>query len=129
MAQQNENTNPEWQRRPIFDENDGMPDAFPEGAVTKIYVDGNEYNSVDEIPPEVRDKMSETLLHVHQQSSKPEDLSSAFKKQKKMRHPAVSFGGRREEMEGPSLNIGKIALVSFAIIVVVAIVYLLLLRK
>ena len=128
MAQENENKDPEWKRKGIFDENDGMPDAFGEEAVTKIYVDGNEYYSVDEIPPEVRDKMSETLLHVHQESSKPEDLSSAFKQQKRKRYPAVSFGGVTEDVQGPTLNIGKIALISIIIVVAFAILYLLMMR-
>lgn len=127
MAQENENTNPEWKRKGIFDENDGMPDAFGDNAVTKIYVDGNEYYSVDEIPPEVRDKMSETLLHVHQESSKPEDLSSVFKQQKRLRYPAVTFGGRSEDIQAPTLNIGKIALVSIVIVVALAILYLIVL--
>jgi hypothetical protein len=124
MAQENENTNPEWKRKGIFDENDGMPDAFGDNAVTKIYVDGNEYYSVDEIPPEVRDKMSETLLHVHQESSKPEDLSSVFKQQKRLRYPAVTFGGRSEDIQAPTLNIGKIALVAIVIVMALAILYL-----
>lgn len=124
MAQENENTNPEWKRKGIFDENDGMPDAFGDNAVTKIYVDGNEYYSVDEIPPEVRDKMSETLLHVHQESSKPEDLSSVFKQQKRLRYPAVTFGGRSEDIQAPTLNIGKIALVTIVIVMALAILYL-----
>jgi hypothetical protein len=129
MAQENENTSPEWKRKGIFDENDGMPDAFGESAVTKIYVDGNEYYSVDEIPPEVRDKMSETLLHVHQESSKPEDLSSVFKQQKRKRYPAVTFGGRTEDIQAaPTLNIGKIALVSIGIVVAFAILYLIIMR-
>lgn len=127
MAQENENTNPEWKRKGIFDENDGMPDAFGDNAVTKIYVDGNEYYSVDEIPPEVRDKMSETLLHVHQESSKPEDLSSVFKQQKRLRYPAVTFGGRSEDIQAPTLNIGKIALVSIIVVVALAILYLIVL--
>lgn len=124
MAQENENTNPEWKRKGIFDENDGMPDAFGDNAVTKIYVDGNEYYSVDEIPPEVRDKMSETLLHVHQESSKPEDLSSVFKQQKRLRYPAVTFGGRSEDIQAPTLNIGKIALVAIVIVMALGILYL-----
>jgi hypothetical protein len=129
MAQENENIDPEWKRKGIFDENDGMPDAFGDNAVTKIYVDGNEYYSVDDIPPEVRDKMSETLLHVQQESNKPEDLSSVFKQQKKrLRYPAVTFGGRSEDIQAPTLNIGKIALISIGIVVIFAILYLIIMR-
>ena len=45
---------------------DGMPDAFEELAsnavtTTKIFADGKEYNSMDELPPEVRVKLSRAM--------------------------------------------------------------------
>jgi hypothetical protein len=96
--------------------------------VTKIYVAGNEYNSVDEIPPEVRDKMSETLLQVQQESSKAEDLSVVFKKQRKLRTGGMLFGDRADSYSPPSLNLGKMALVIIAIVVVAVVIYLIVIR-
>jgi hypothetical protein len=95
-----------------------------EPPVTKIYVAGNEYNSVDEIPPEVRDKMSETLLQVQQESSKAEDLSVVFKKQRKLRTGGMLFGDRADSYSPPSLNLGKMALTIIAILVVAIVIYL-----
>jgi len=46
--------------------NDGMPDGF-DGLITnavistKITADGREYNSIDELPPEVRAKLSRAM--------------------------------------------------------------------
>jgi hypothetical protein len=139
MVQQNDHTNPDKppkgglgqngrEPRPDYFENDDdFSSAYDDEAVTKIYVDGNEYNSVDEIPPEVRDKMSETLLHVHEQSNN-EDLSLAFKQQKRRRmtQPTMNFGGRREDLEVPPLKLGKIALIALGIVLVLTIVYIML---
>ncbi len=99
-----------------------------EAPVTKIYVAGTEYNSVDEIPPEVRDKMSETLLQVQQESSKAEDLSVAFKKQRKLRSGGMLFGDRADSYSPPSLNLVKMALAIIALLVVAIVVYLVVIR-
>jgi hypothetical protein len=99
-----------------------------EPPVTKIYVAGNEYNSVDEIPPEVRDKMSETLLQVQQESSNAEDLSVVFKKQRKLRTGGMLFGDRADSYSPPSLNLGKMALAIIALVAVAVVVYLMIIR-
>jgi hypothetical protein len=99
-----------------------------EPPVTKIYVAGTEYNSVDEIPPEVRDKMSETLLQVQQESSKAEDLSVVFKKQRKLRTGGMLFGDRADSYSPPSLNPGKMALAIIALVAVAVVIYLILIR-
>jgi hypothetical protein len=138
MAQHKDNNNPDDQRKENFgagdsdtpqdfyDENDGMSYSYEEAAVTKIYVDGNEYNSVDEIPLHVREKMSETLLQMQEESSTPEDFSKAFKKPRRMRHPTVSFGGLGADLEPPPpMNLGKLGLISLAIVVILAILYFL----
>jgi hypothetical protein len=108
-----------------FDEEEQEENADP---VTKIYVAGNEYNSVDEIPPEVRDKLSETLLQVQQESSNAEDLSIAFKKQRKLRTGGLLFGDRAEHYSKPTLDFGKIALVVLAVAILAIVVYIIALK-
>jgi hypothetical protein len=99
-----------------------------EPPVTKIYVAGNEYNSVDEIPPEVRDKMSETLLQVQQESSKAEDLSVVFKRQRKLRTGGMLFGDRADSYSPPSLNPGKMVLALIALVIAAVVIYLVILK-
>jgi hypothetical protein len=108
-----------------FDEEE---QEYNEEPVTKIYVDGNEYNSVDEIPPDVRDKMSETLLQVQQESSNAEDLSIAFKKQRKLRTGGLLFGDRAEHYSKPTMDFGKIALVVLAVAILAIVIYIIVLK-
>ncbi len=96
--------------------------------VTKIYVNGTEYNSIEDLPPEVREKMSKTLLEVQQSSSKPEDMSQVFKHQRKPGTGLIYFGKPPEGYEGPSLNIGKVALVAILVASLVVVAYVFLLR-
>ncbi len=136
MAEQNDNNYQEGTENDSFDEelkkmlagNFDQAAESDEPPVTKIYVAGNEYNSVDEIPPDVRDKMSETLLQVQQESSKAEDLSVVFKKQRKLRTGGMLFGDRADSYTPPSLNPGKIVLAIFALLVVAAVIYLVVMR-
>jgi hypothetical protein len=136
MAEQNDKNYQEGTENNSFDDElkKMLAGNFDEAAeadeppVTKIYVAGNEYNSVDEIPPEVRDKMSETLLQVQQESSKAEDLSVVFKKQRKLRTGGMLFGDRADSYTPPSLNLGKMALAIFALLVVAIVVYLVVIR-
>ncbi len=62
---------------------DGMPDAF-DGLVgdvvstTKIIADGREYNSMDELPPEVRARLSQALGRLDaNQNSVPDFMDGA----------------------------------------------------
>jgi hypothetical protein len=137
MAQQNDKNNQEGTEDEHFDENikksfsynfEEEEEQENSDPVTKIYVAGNEYNSVDEIPPEVRDKMSETLIQVQQESSEAEDLSIAFKKQRKLRTGGLLFGDRADSYSKPTPDLGKMALLILAAVVIAVIIYILILR-
>jgi hypothetical protein len=137
MAQQNDKNDQEGAENDNFGEDikknfsynfDAEEQEDNTTPVTKIYVAGNEYNSVDEIPPDVRDKMSETLIQVQQESSKAEDLSVVFKKQRKLRNGVLLFGDRADSYSKPTPDLGKMALLILAVVVVAVIIYIMIVK-
>lgn len=106
-----------------FEEDVNRSGNYVEPTVTKIYVNGTEYDNLDDMPESVRDNMSETLLKVQEESNTPQDLSHMFPKKERQLSKVVFWGGRPEGFEGPVLHVGKMMLTAIGVAVAVFFIY------